>query len=62
MRYFYFYAMIEEKRYMEIARKKRDSNKVALAKAILETYQPQTTEDMSNVLKDLFGPMFEAML
>lgn len=38
---------------MEIARKKRDSNKVALAKAILETYQPQTTEDMSNVLKDL---------
>ena len=47
---------------MEMARKKRDPKKAALAKAILEDYQPETAEDMNNALKDLFGPMFEAML
>lgn len=47
---------------MEMARKKRDPKKVALAQAILEAYQPETAEDMNNALKDLFGPMFEAML
>lgn len=47
---------------MEMARKKRDPKKAALAKAILEAYQPETAEDMNNALKDLFGPMFEAML
>lgn len=45
-----------------MARKKRDPKKAALAKAILEAYQPETAEDMNNALKDLFGPMFEAML
>ena len=47
---------------MEMARKKRDPKKAALAKAILEAYQPEIAEDMNNALKDLFGPMFEAML
>lgn len=47
---------------MEMARKKRDPKKVALAQAILDAYQPETAEDMNNALKDLFGPMFEAML
>ena len=47
---------------MEMARKKRDPKKAALAKAILEAYQPETAEDMNNALTDLFGPMFEAML
>lgn len=47
---------------MEMARKKRDPRKVALAQAILDAYQPKTAEDMNNALKDLFGPMFEAML
>lgn len=47
---------------MEMARKKRDLKKVALAQAILDAYQPETAEDMNNALKDLFGPMFEAML
>lgn len=42
--------------------KKRDPKKAALAKAILEAYQPETVEDMNNALKDLLGPMFEAML
>ena len=45
-----------------MARKKRDPKKVALAQAILDAYQPETAEDMNNALKDLFGPMFEAML
>ena len=45
-----------------MARKKRDPKKAALAKAILEAYQPETAEDMNNALKDLFAPMFEAML
>ncbi len=41
---------------MEMARKKRDPKKVALAQAILDAYQPETAEDMNNALKDLFGP------
>lgn len=41
---------------MEMARKKRDPKKVALAQAILDAYQPETAEDMKNALKDLFGP------
>lgn len=45
-----------------MARIKRDPKKVALAKAILDAYQPETAEDMNHALKDLFGPMFEAML
>ena len=33
-----------------------------LAKAIIEEYQPKSVEDMQNALKEIFGPMFEAML
>lgn len=33
-----------------------------LAQAILEQYQPKSVEDMQDALKDIFGPMFEAML
>lgn len=43
-----------------MARKERREN--SIAKAILEEYQPRTVEDMQNALKDIFGPMFEAML
>lgn len=45
-----------------MARKKEDTKKNALVNAILEQYQPETVEDMQNALKDIFGPMFEAML
>ena len=45
-----------------MARIKRDPKKVALAQAILEAYQPKSVEDMQDALKDVFGPMFEAML
>lgn len=41
---------------------KRDDTRRELAKKILEEYQPNSVEDMQNALKDIFGPMFEAML
>lgn len=47
---------------MEMAKIKRDPKKVALAQAILDAYQPKSAEEMNDALKDLFGPMFEAML
>lgn len=33
-----------------------------IAKAILEQYRPTNQEEMQDALKDIFGPMFEAML
>ncbi len=45
-----------------MAKKKRDPKTAALAQAILEQYKPETVEDMNEALKDVFGPMFEAML
>ena len=41
---------------------KRDPQSVALAQAILEQYQPETKEDVQDAMKDIFGPIFEAML
>ena len=41
---------------------KRSPESIAIAKAILEQYKPETTEDMQDAIKDIFGPMFEAML
>lgn len=34
----------------------------AIAKMILEKYQPKSAEEVQDALKDIFGPMFEAML
>ena len=31
-------------------------------KRTMEEYQPQTREEMQDAIKDVFGPMFEAML
>lgn len=45
-----------------MARKKDDTPKNKLVNAILEEYKPTTVKDMQNALKDIFGPMFEAML
>ena len=47
---------------MEMAKIKRNPTSVALAQKIIEEYNPQSVEDMNNALKDIFGPMFEAML
>ena len=45
-------------------RKKNDSREggQAIAKAILEEYQPTSVQEMQEALRDIFGPMFEAML
>lgn len=40
----------------------KNNSKNELVNKILETYQPETAEDVQNALKDIFGPMFEAML
>ena len=34
----------------------------AIAQAIIDQYQPTSAKDMQEALKDIFGPMFEAML
>ncbi len=43
-------------------RKKEVTPNRQLAQAILDQYQPKNVEDMQAALKDIFGPMFEAML
>lgn len=35
---------------------------MAIAQAIINEYHPRNTEEMQSALKDVFGPMFEAML
>lgn len=41
---------------------KRDSKGQAIAKLIMEQYQPTNKDEMQDALKDVFGPMLEAML
>lgn len=41
---------------------KRNKASMAIAKAIIDEYQPKNAEEMQDALKDIFGPMFEAML
>ena len=43
-------------------KKKEKPNNVKIAEAILEQYKPTTVREMQDALKDIFGPMFEAML
>lgn len=45
-----------------MAKSKRDPKTVELANRIIEQYQPESVQDMQMALKDIFGPMFEAML
>jgi putative transposase len=45
-----------------MARKNNDAPQNKIVNEILEQYNPTTVEDMQNALKDIFGPMFEAML
>lgn len=48
---------------LTMARKKKELKpNEQLARTILDQYQPKSVEDMQNALKDIFGPMFEAML
>lgn len=41
---------------------KRSEASKAIAQAIIDQYQPKSAEDMQDALRDIFGPMFEAML
>lgn len=45
-----------------MARIKRNPKQIKLAEAILKEYEPENVEEMQDALKDIFGPMFEAML
>lgn len=46
-----------------MARKKKTPKpNEQLARAIIEQYQPKSVADMQDALKDIFGPMFKAML
>ena len=49
---------------VQMSKNKNERNEAsrAIAKAILEQYKPTTTEEMQDALRDIFGPMFEAML
>lgn len=42
--------------------KKNQSPGDQIAQDIIEKYQPKTVEDMQDALKEIFGPMFQAML
>lgn len=42
--------------------KSKNKSKNELVQAILDVYQPETAKDVQDALKDVFGPMFEAML
>ena len=45
-----------------MARKSSQNTRgAAIAKAIMEEYQPQTREEVQDAVKGVFGSMFEAM-
>lgn len=41
---------------------RRSEASKAIAQAIIDQYQPSSAEEMQDALKDIFGPMFEAMV
>ena len=41
---------------------KQNTRGAAIVQAIMGEYQPQTQEEMQDAIRDVFGPMFEAML
>ena len=43
-------------------RKKNNAQGEAIAKMIVEQYQPDSAEEVQEAIKDIFGPIFEAML
>lgn len=40
----------------------KNKSKNELVNAILGTYQSETAKDVQNALKDVFGPLFEAIV
>jgi len=53
---------IMSKELMAPRKTKRSKASMAIAKAVIDEYQPTNAEEMQDALKDIFGPMFEAML
>ena len=53
--------MIMSTQLMAPRKNKRSNASMAIAKAIIDEYQPTNAEEMHDALKDIFGPMFEAM-
>lgn len=45
-----------------MAARKKNTPGQAIAKAIIDQYKPTSVEEMQDALRDVFGPMFEAML
>ena len=45
-----------------MAKKRNNTTGMNIAKQIIDEYNPKTVADMQDALKDIFGPMFEAML
>ena len=43
-------------------KEKRSEGSRALAEAILQAYKPTTVAEMQEAMRDIFGPLFEAML
>lgn len=41
---------------------KRSEASKAITQAIIDQYKPTSAKEMQDALKDIFGPMFEAML
>lgn len=41
---------------------KRSNASMEIANAIINEYHPANVKEMQDALKDIFGPMFEAML
>ena len=46
----------------EMARKKRNPASVQIANAIIEAYKPESIAEMNEAIKEVCGPMFEAIL
>ena len=40
----------------------RNPESEVIAQSVIEAYKPSTVEDMQAALREVFGPMFEAML
>ena len=49
-------------KFKQMAKKKEPTTGELMAKEIIAKYKPKTVADMQDALKDVFGPIFKAML
>jgi phosphoketolase len=55
------YAKIRRRSWVRMPKKKRNPEAVKLAESIMNSYHPESVEDMQEALQDVFGPLFETM-